>query len=64
MENAMNTLAINWKTTAAGILALLTVGYKFWQTKTVNPEDIFGVLVAFGLVAAKDHNVTGGEVQQ
>lgn len=60
----MNTLAVNWKTTAAGVLALLTVAYKFWQTKTVSPEDIFGILVAFGLVAAKDNNVTGGDVQQ
>jgi len=64
MEGKMNFLTINWKTTAAGVLALAGVAYKFWTTKTVSPEDITAVLIAFGLIAAKDVNVTGGNVDQ
>ncbi len=60
----MNMLAINWKTTAAGVLALLGVAYKFWTTKSISGEDITAVLIAFGLIAAKDVNVTGGNVDQ
>lgn len=60
----MNFLTINWKTTALGVLALANAAYKFWTTKTVSSEDITAVLVAFGLLAAKDVNVTGGNVEQ
>lgn len=50
----------NYLTTIPGILALLTVLWNAWQTKTVNWEDLQGALVAIGLIAAKDWNVTGG----
>jgi len=50
----------NWMTTIPGILALMTVLWNAWQTKSVNWEDLQGALVAIGLIAAKDWNVTGG----
>ena len=50
----------NWMTTVPGVLALLTVLWNSWQTKSVNWEDLQGALVAIGLIAAKDWNVTGG----
>lgn len=50
----------NWMTTIPGILALLNVAWKFYQTRTLDNNDISAVLVAFGLVGAKDFNVTGG----
>lgn len=50
----------NWWTTVPGILALLTVLWNAWQTKSVNWQDLQEALVAIGLIAAKDWNVTGG----
>lgn len=50
----------NYLTTVPGILALVTVLWNAWQTKTVNWEDLQGALVAIGLIAAKDFNVVGG----
>lgn len=50
----------SWMTTITGVLALLTVLWNAWQTKNVNWEDLQGALVAIGLIAAKDWNVTGG----
>ena len=50
----------NYLTTVPGILALITVLWNSWQTKTVNWEDLQGALVAIGLIAAKDWNVRGG----
>lgn len=50
----------NWMTTIPGILALATVIWNAWQTKTVNWEDLQGALVGLGLIAAKDFNVVGG----
>lgn len=50
----------NYLTTIPGILALLTVLWHAWQTKTVNWDELQGALVALGLIAAKDWNVTGG----
>jgi len=50
----------NWMTTIPGVLALLSVLWNAWQTKTVNWEDLQTALVGLGLVAAKDFNVTGG----
>ena len=54
----------NWMTTIPGILTLLGVIWNAWQTKTVNWEDLQGALVAIGLIAAKDFNVTGGSKVQ
>lgn len=50
----------NWMTTIPGILALLSVLYNAWQTKTINWADLQTALVGLGLMAAKDFNVTGG----
>ena len=50
----------NYLTTVPGVLALVTVLWNAWQTKTVNWVDLQGALVALGLIAAKDWNVTGG----
>ncbi len=50
----------NWKTTIPGILALATVIWNAWQTKTINWVDLQAAFVGMGLVAAKDWNVTGG----
>lgn len=50
----------NWMTTIPGILALLSVLWNAWQTKTVNWVDLQGALIGIGLIAAKDFNVTGG----
>jgi hypothetical protein len=53
----------NWMTTVPGVLALLTVLWNAWQTKSINWEDLQSALVALGLIAAKDWNVTGGDRQ-
>ena len=50
----------NWMTTIPGIGALLVVLFNAWTTKTLHWEDLQTALVALGLVAAKDFNVTGG----
>mgnify|MGYP003351381140 CR=1 FL=1 len=49
----------NWKTTLPGLLALGSVLWNAWQTKTLQWEDLQTALVGVGLVAAKDFNVTG-----
>lgn len=54
----------NWMTTIPGILALLTVLWHAWQTKSINWDELQGALVALGLIAAKDWNVTGGTKSQ
>jgi len=50
----------NWMTTIPGLIALASVIWHAWQSKTVNWEDLQNALVCLGLVAAKDWNVTGG----
>ncbi len=50
----------NWKTTIPGILALLSVLWNSWQTKTIDWANLQTALVGLGLIAAKDWNVTGG----
>lgn len=47
-------------TSISGVLALITVLWHAWQTKTLNWEDLQSALVGLGLLAAKDWNVTGG----
>lgn len=54
----------NWMTTIPGVLALLSVLWNAWQTKTLNFADLQGALIGIGLIAAKDWNVTGGDRQQ
>ena len=50
----------NWMTTVPGVLLLARVLWDAWSTKTVNWADLQNALIAIGLVAAKDFNVTGG----
>ena len=47
-------------TTISGVLALVSVLWHAYQTKTVNWDDLQTALVGLGLLAAKDWNVTGG----
>ena len=54
----------NWKTTFPGVVALLTVAWNSWQTKTIDWQNLQTALVGLGLVAAKDWNVTGGTKSQ
>ena len=54
----------NWKTSLAGVLAIATIGLKIAQAPdSIAAEDIAGVIAGIGLLASKDHNVsgTGGE---
>lgn len=60
----MNYLKTNWKTTVAGISMLLTLAGKWYFERTFSIDDVVAVLGAFGLVASKDVNVAGGNVQQ
>lgn len=55
----------NWKTTAAGVLVafLALATYFGWLTEEQGMS-ITSVLTALGLIAAKDNNVTGGDVKQ
>lgn len=57
-------MLVNWMTTIPGLISLVSVVFHAWQTKTVNWEDLQNALVALGLVAAKDWNVTGGTRDQ
>ena len=50
----------NWMTTVPGVIALASVAWNTWQTKTLNWADLQAALVGLGLIAAKDFNVTGG----
>lgn len=54
----------NWMTTIPGILLLARVAWDAWTTKTINWNDLQNALIAIGLVAAKDFNVTGGSKAQ
>lgn len=55
----------NWKTTLSGIaVGLITAAaYLDWITAE-QAMAITSMLTALGLIAAKDSNVTGGEVKQ
>ena len=55
----------NWKTTAAGVLvALLAAATYFGWLTQEQSISITSVLTALGLIAAKDNNVTGGNIKQ
>jgi hypothetical protein len=54
----------NWMTTIPGVLLLLRTLWDAWTTKTVNWAELQDALVALGLIAAKDWNVTGGTKPQ
>lgn len=52
----------NWKTSIAGI-ATIAAGVALLITGKVT-EGITAITAGAGLLASKDHNVTGGEVNQ
>lgn len=54
----------NWMTTVPGVLLLARVLWDAWTTKTINWTELQDALVALGLIAAKDWNVTGGTKEQ
>jgi hypothetical protein len=52
----------NWKTSLAGVLAVVLAGLAVTYPKVFTPElvsIIISVLAGFGLIIAKDNNVTG-----
>lgn len=49
----------NYLTTIPGILLALNIAWKFYTTKELAQDDIYALLAAFGLIAAKDANKTG-----
>ena len=57
-------MTFNWQTSLPGFLALLSVLWNAWQTKTINWVDLQVALVGIGLLRAKDWNVTGGTKNQ
>lgn len=61
----------NWKTTSAGISMIIAgiLGlYYAWIGNNLNQGTIMAgvgtILAGIGLISAKDHDVTGGSVQQ
>lgn len=60
----MKSFAINWKTTGAGIGAIVTAIIQMWQAGSVTSEGMMAIFTGFGLIFAKDGNVTGGTVEQ
>jgi hypothetical protein len=50
----------NWMTTIPGVLLLARTLWEAWTTKNINWGDLQDALIAVGLIAAKDWNVTGG----
>jgi len=54
----MSSLLKNWKTTAAGLLALAASLAPIWAPGTVSSkiQATAGVFAASGLVASKDHD--------
>ncbi len=65
----MKSIGINWKTTAAGAaLLLLAAAHSLLGIDIpgiVMPDLTYGtIVIAFGLIFAKDGNVTGGTTVQ
>lgn len=62
---SMKNLASNWKTTLAGVINLIVlIGSTTGYLTVAQATSIAGVATSFGLLAAKDGNVTGGTKQQ
>ena len=54
----------NWKTTLAGIASIIQ-GVSLFLNHPEQAEQAIGmVIIGFGLLFAKDNNVTGGTVKQ
>lgn len=61
----MKNLLSNWKTTLAGLITLATtVGTSLHFMTVEQASAVMAVAISFGLLAAKDGNVTGGTKQQ
>lgn len=66
----MNSLLANWKTSLGGLLTILLgalslVGVKVAGTGTIDPQTALAMITGgFGLLFAKDGNVTGGTTPQ
>lgn len=61
----MNTYLANWKTTLAGLAALLAIASKIATVGHVDfANDVPAAAAAVGLILAKDHNITGGTTAQ
>lgn len=55
----------NWKTTIAGVMALLAVASNAYTKGHLDfATDGPAIMAAIGLLVAKDHNVSGGSVSQ
>lgn len=59
----------NWKTTLAGISALLVSMGALLHDVSIGDyskavPELIGIVTGLGLLFAKDHNVTGGTVRQ
>jgi hypothetical protein len=63
----MKSLLANWKTTLAGVIALvIQIGPVLWPT-VITPavaNTISVISASIGVVVAKDGNVTGGTTTQ
>lgn len=61
----VGTLITNWKTTLAGIVVLIgMIGPQIGLVTEKQATAISAVAASFGLVLAKDSNVTGGTKKQ
>jgi hypothetical protein len=54
----------NWKTTLAGVAAVIGTISHCVSAGTVTSIDIAAFTAGVGMIFAKDHNVTGGDVRQ
>lgn len=55
----------NWKTTLAGVAAVLAIASKAVTAGHLDfATDGPALMAAIGLIMAKDHDVTGGSVRQ
>jgi len=59
----------SWKTTSAGVLMILgAMATVYFHVGPLTQEVIMGAATAFlggiGLIVSKDHNVTGGDIEQ
>lgn len=61
----------NWKTTSAGLLAIAGAFvrlYFAWKANDFTEESLMtsitAIVTGVGLLVSKDHNVTGGTVEQ
>lgn len=61
----MKNILTNWKSSLGGIIGLVTVlGTSLHFLTQEQAMAIAAVALSFGLIAAKDSNVTGGTKQQ